>query len=224
MPRLLCLRHHEEDHAGLLGEAFVERGFDITTVLVGPGSPPPALTGYDAVLILGSTSAVYDESVRRAWFDGEVEFIHEATRRGVPILGVCFGAQALCVAHGGSVAPSPSPEVGWFPVEAVNGSGLPVGPWFEFHYDRCELPAQAELWARNESAVQAFAIGDHVGVQFHPEVDEEQLAGWFAGGADEAARSYGHDLDQLLAQTRDEHHAARDRAGILVDLFLHRQK
>lgn len=224
MPRVLCLRHHGEDHPGLLADAFTERGYEVTVALVDAATPPPALEGFDLLLVLGSTSAVYDESVRAAWFNNELALIHEADRRGIPILGVCFGAQALCVAFGGRVSPSPAPEVGWYEVEVVSGTGLPAGPWFEFHYDRCEVPANAEVWATTPDAVQAFTVGRHLGVQFHPEVDAAQLADWFASGADDAARSFGHDLDALLAQSHAEEFAARDRAGILIDLFLERAR
>jgi GMP synthase-like glutamine amidotransferase len=68
--------------------------------------------------------------------------------------------------------------------------------------------------------VQAFAVGKSVGVQFHPEVDDEQLADWFASGDDNGARSLGIDPTDLLAETARETPAARLRALALVDLFL----
>ena len=62
---------------------------------------------------------------------------------------------------------------------------IPAGPWLEFHGDRCLLPAGATVLARNEVAVQAFRIGRHLAVQFHPEVDGPQLKRWLDshGGA-----------------------------------------
>jgi hypothetical protein len=69
--------------------------------------------------------------------------------------------------------------------------------------------------------VQAFAIGTHVGVQFHPEVDDAQLKEWLAAD-EEDARELGLDVDALLVETARETPAARVRAASLVDLFLSR--
>jgi GMP synthase-like glutamine amidotransferase len=219
MTRALVLRHHDEDHSGLIGEALEARDFEIDLRMMNEASATPSLDGYDIFVILGSKSAVYDREVEAAWFHREMELIAEAGHRDLPILGICFGAQALCLHHGGVVERSTEPEIGWYTIDAVNGSNIASGPWFEFHFDRCTLPADAQLWATSPRAVQAFAVGRNVGVQFHPEVDHVQLADWFAGGVEEA-RDFGIDTDALLAETKAETPAARERAADLVDLFL----
>ena len=217
--RVLVLRHHLEDGPGLVGDALVSRGFSLEVVLVDEHSATPSLAGYDHLVILGSKHAVYDERVEAAWFGRELEIIGDADRRGVPIFGICFGAQALCRYYGGTVAPAEQPEIGWYEVQAHNGSGIAAGPWFEFHFDSCTLPPDAELWATSPHAIQAFAIGRNVGVQFHPEVDHLQLADWLAID-DIDAREFGLDLTVLLARTQRETPAARRRALALVDLVL----
>lgn len=219
MARALFLRHHLEDSPGLIGEAFVARGFVVDVVMMDQDSPTPALESYDVLVILGSKSSVYDSDEEAAWFGRELGLIGEAQRRDLPILGICFGAQALCQFYGGVVEPSEEPELGWYEVEAKNDSGIARGPWFEYHFDRCQLPDGAQLWASSPRAVQAFAIGRNVGVQFHPEIDDAQLAQWFAAGEGEV-RAFGADPEQLLAQTARETPAARLRALDLVDLFL----
>jgi hypothetical protein len=69
--------------------------------------------------------------------------------------------------------------------------------------------------------VQAFSIGQNVGVQFHPEIDEAQLKEWLAADEEET-RELGLDLEALLSETARETSAARGRAQELVDLFLRR--
>jgi GMP synthase-like glutamine amidotransferase len=182
-------------------------------------SATPSLDGYDVFVILGSKSAVYDKEVEQAWFGREIELIADAERRDIPVFGICFGAQALCLYHGGVVERSNEPEIGWYDVEATNGSGISTGPWFEFHFDHCRLPEGAQLWATSPRAVQAFSFGRNVGVQFHPEIDHLQLRDWFASGIEEA-REFGVDVDALIEQTKLETPAARERAADLVDLFL----
>lgn len=221
MARALVLRHHLEDSPGLIGEALEARGVATDLVLLDASTPTPSIDGYDALVILGSKCAVYDHEVEAAWFGRELELIDDTVRRGVAILGICFGAQALCRYFGGVVTRAPQGEVGWFDVDVVEGVGLPAGPWFEFHFDQCALPEGAELWATSPRAVQAFAIGRHVGVQFHPEIDEVQLREWLAADPDDA-RELGLDVESLCQQTARETPAARVRARSLVDLFLAR--
>jgi GMP synthase-like glutamine amidotransferase len=203
-----------------VGEAFAARDFEVSVVMMDEASPTPSVEGFDVLVILGSKHAVYDEAVEAAWFGRELDVIAQADQLGVPIFGICFGAQALCLHHGGVVERSSAPEVGWFKIDEHNESGIGAGPWFEFHFDHSTMPSEAQLWATSPRAVQAFAVGKNVGVQFHPEVDNEQLADWFASGDDNGARSLGIDPTELLAQTARETPAARLRAVALVDLFL----
>jgi GMP synthase-like glutamine amidotransferase len=219
MARLLVLRHHDEDHPGLIGEAFVARGFELDVVMMNDNTPTPSAAGYDALLILGSSSAVYDHDVETSWFGRELGVIAEAGEFDVPVLGICFGAQALCLFHGGEVTRAPEPEIGWYVVDVEPESDIEPGPWFEFHFDHCTLPSDAQLWASTPRAVQAFAVGANVGVQFHPEIDDGQLRDWLDSAA-ESAREFGHDIEELLEETRREVPAARERAHRLVERFL----
>jgi len=219
MSSVLFVRHHLEDNPGLIGEAFGARGFSCDLVMMDESTPTPSLEGYDVLVILGSKESVYDHEVEAAWFGRELELIEDASRQGVPILGICFGAQALCRFHGGTVEPSDAPEIGWYEVESRSDAKIVPGPWFEFHFDRCILPALAELWAITPNAVQAFCVGKNVGVQFHPEVDERQLRDWFEADLVEHPREFAS-RDELLAQTARETPAARVRAFDLVDVFL----
>ena len=45
------------------------------------------------------------------------------------------------------------------------------GPWFQWHYDRWQVPPGATEIARNPVASQAFVINRSLAVQFHPELD-----------------------------------------------------
>ncbi len=218
MPRALFIRHHLEDNPGLIGDAFRTRGYEIAIAMMDESSPTPSLDGVDVLVILGSKSAVYDPRVEEAWFGRELSLMGDAAANAIPILGICFGAQALCRFHGGAVEASGAPEIGWYDVEPIGDSPIVSGPWFEFHFDRCILPDVATPWARTSDAVQAFVVGRDVGVQFHPEVDEAQLRDWFEAG-DEVPRELGS-KEELLARTAHETPNARVRAATLVDIFL----
>ena len=62
-------------------------------------------------------------------------------------------------------------------------------------------------------------MGQNVGVQFHPEVDERQLRDWFEADLVDHPREFAS-REELLLQTARETPAARDRALGLVDVFL----
>src|SRR5688572_22316344 len=97
-------------------------------------------------------------------------------KTGLPILGVCYGMQALTHALGGQVDPSAQREYGPAEIEPATDSILLDGiskVWMS-HGDRItRMPEGFTVLARSGNSPFA-AIGDmnrkYFGVQFHPEV------------------------------------------------------
>ena len=96
---------------------------------------------------------------------------------GKPVLGICYGMQALTQALGGRVAPSRQREYGLAEVETLVANPLlPAGGqrvWMS-HGDRIEAPPPGfQALARSDNSPIA-AMGNlsrgYYGVQFHPEV------------------------------------------------------
>jgi GMP synthase-like glutamine amidotransferase len=213
MMRVVVVRHHGVDSAGFIGDAFKARGATLAVHLVPDDGPLPALHGVDHVVVLGAVSSVNDPD---PWIAAELAWLRAADQAGVPVLGICFGAQALCAALGGRVEAMDRKEIGWTLVDSLDHDVIPVGPWLEFHGDRCLPPAVATLLARNDVGVQAFRIGRHLAFQFHPEVDGPMLKRWLDAGGDKDAEQVGLDPGQFLADTIREEPAARERADRLV--------
>lgn len=218
--RLSVLRHHGEDEPGLLAAAFATAGFELELHDGAGTGPLPDPEATDAVVVLGSVWSVYDRSAVGGWIDAELDWLRDLDRRGVAVLGVCFGAQALAAAHGGAVEPAPRKEIGWVELDPGTPDPPGRGPWFEWHGDRCVPPPGAEVLASNEVAVQAFRVGRHLAVQFHPEVDRAQLARWIANGGGSQLRAVGVDSDELMELTAGHEAAAAVRAERLVEAFL----
>jgi GMP synthase-like glutamine amidotransferase len=214
--RVVVIRHHAEDSAGFIGEAFEARGAELAVHMFPHEGELPALDGVDHVVVLGATYSVYDNGPASTWIASELAWLRLADEAGVPVLGICFGAQLLATAFGGLVRAAPRKEIGWTVVESLDHGLVPPGPWLEFHGDMCLPPAPARLLAHNEVGAQAFSLGRHLAVQFHPEVDGAQLSLWLDAGGTEEVEQAGHDPGQLLARTVTEEPAARDRADRLV--------
>jgi GMP synthase (glutamine-hydrolysing) len=96
---------------------------------------------------------------------------------GVPILGICYGMQALTHALGGRVAPAAQREFG--PAQAVTLTPNPLTPAGQFpvwmsHGDRIEALPPGFVRLAESSHSPYAAMGDpargYFGVQFHPEV------------------------------------------------------
>lgn len=212
--RVIVVRHHAEDTAGFIGEAFEARGAKIRVHFFPDDGPLPPFDDADHIIMLGAIASVYDPDVN--WIEPELAWLRAADEAGVPVLGICYGAQELCTISGGRVVAASRKEVGWKLVETVRPDLIPAGPWLEFHGDICELPPEAAILASNDVGIQAFSIGRNLAVQFHPEVDGALLRKWMdAGGRPEAQRA-GTDPEEFLARTIAEEPAARSRADQLV--------
>jgi GMP synthase (glutamine-hydrolysing) len=165
---------------GSLRPALEAQGLTVVVgTAVGPSSlltslPDPGTLR--TLVVMGSGAAAYDDTV--PWLGAELAYLRRAVDAGTPVLGVCFGGQALSRVLGGVVSEAPVGEHGFLDVETADPSLVPAGPWFEYHGDRFTVPPGGVEVARTDRAVQAFTYGAHVGVQFHPEIDPGAFAAW----------------------------------------------
>jgi GMP synthase-like glutamine amidotransferase len=216
--RALILMHGDWGPPGLLAEWLGARGiaFDVHRTYEGAPWPDPA--EYDLVASLGSNRNPRDTDDPAV--AGELALLRAAVGADVPVLGLCFGGQALAAALGAAVERAPVPELGWVEIESDEPEVVPPGPWLSWHFDRFALPDGAVELARTPAAIQAFRHGRHLGVQFHPESTPEIVLGW-AHADTERLAALGHgDGAHLIAATPDRRAAARTAAFALFDGFL----
>ena len=180
----------------------------------------PNLDDFDLIVPMGAPWGAWDDACIGNWLQPELEWVREAVSSGKPVLGICFGGQLMARAMGGSVARAPQCEIGWKNIWSDRPEIVSDGPWFQFHYDRWVLPPGAVEIARNPIASQAFIINRSLGLQFHPEINTEALAGWLKWDGDKAVQADGQDPSIMLEQTRAYEVAARQRTYDLVDGFL----
>ena len=230
--RVLFIEHDHVSEGGPVWEQFVRRGYEITRfhiVSESEFSQPnvsvtwPDLLSFDAVVPMGSPWGVWEDERIGNWSLPELKLILEVHNAGIPILGICFGGQLMARVLGGSVARGPKAELGWYVVLSDDESLIARGPWFQYHWDRWQLPPGATEIARSPLASQAFTFGRTLALQFHPEIDANVLDTWLAmdGGCVEIENE-GVNVEVLRAETKYEEPEANQRAYDLVDQFLDR--
>ncbi len=142
------------------------------------GRFPAMRSGFSHLILTGSEASVLERDV---WVEDEAAFVREALAMGYPTLGSCYGHQLLALALGGPdlVRRTSQPEVGWYPIDVLEKSGLlgKEGRIYAFcsHFDEVVgLGKDCRILASTPACpVQAFELtGRPVwGVQFHPEID-----------------------------------------------------
>jgi GMP synthase-like glutamine amidotransferase len=215
--RVLIIEHEDDTDAGLIGAAARARGAQLSVVNPRGGELPSPLQ-FDALIVLGSVESAYDPTIA-TWFDAELDVLRAADQGGVPILGICFGAQALAVALGGSVAKAPYGEYGWKMVDTSAPDIITEGPWFQWHTDAITPPPDAEVLATSECCVQAYRLRNHLAVQFHPEVQLQQAVEWPASDPDGLGAS-GHSAQDMVDITQALLPDATRRATALWHTFV----
>lgn len=227
--RALLVEHDPYTRPALVGEALEARGYDLERRLVVPEErfhdpgvdhefPDPA--GYDLVVPMGAPWSADDHETIGSWLAPELDMLRTARDAGVPVLGICFGGQALSVALGGGVTRAPAWEIGWTDVVTADPALVPPGPWFQFHKDAMVLPPGALELAANPVCSQAWTMGRILALQFHPEVTLEVFDMWLETGGAAIMTSLGMDVEAVRERTRAIEDEARARTKALVDAFL----
>lgn len=168
------------------------------------------LDGASGLTIGGSALSVFYAIPRYGAFEA---LLRDARRRGLPVFGICFGAQALADVFGGKVVRDRErSEYGTVDIERADADDplfapLPARfPAQSWHRDRIvRLPAGAKplAWSQGD-LLQAFSFpGERIwGVQFHPERDMETFMHLLATRSDPPGRSVA-DIRASLRPTQE---------------------
>ncbi|MFP4228743.1 MAG: glutamine-hydrolyzing GMP synthase [Salinivenus sp.] len=133
------------------------------------------------LILSGGPCSVYDEAAPP--LDPDLLDLRRDDGSHVPVLGICYGLQAMAHELGGQVERAERREFGRARIQVENGAGkapdlfanVPDGStvWMSHSDHLTSLPDGYEVIARTDNAPVAavrHANAPHYGVQFHPEV------------------------------------------------------
>ena len=193
----------------LIGRRVRELG---VYALIAPGDSPlgPALlAGVKGIILSGSPRSAYEDGAPRP--DARLYAL------GLPVLGICYGAQLMTLDFGGSVKALPEREYGRKSVSVERPDPLLEGlsgtfsSWMS-HGDSIEEPAPGfEVLALSEGGIPA-ALRDRArgvwALQFHPEVSHceggMRILENFVAGICGASREWSMEayVDEVSARVR----------------------
>lgn len=168
--KVLVIENYPGAPAGLFGQWLEARGAVLD--VVAPEAMPDSAAGHSLVVTLGSPAGAWEDL---DWVHRQRDLLRAALDGGTPVIGICFGAQLLATAIGGTAAPMAERTFTGWHENAEVADPLWRGPWVRWHADHLDVPADTEVLARDAGTVQAFhhvapSGANALGLQFHPEM------------------------------------------------------
>lgn len=211
MSDILVIQHVESEGLGIISPLLRAAGATVDTIRIFKGDGVPrSISGYRGLIVLGGPMGVYEHDTY-PFINAEIELIESALKTGVPMLGICLGAQLLARAAGAKVYKGGAKEIGWYRVRqtaAGVNEKLTLGfpneyTVFQWHGDTFDVPPGAVNLASSELFPNQFIkVGNCAyGVQFHLEVTEPMVAQWLRLNAAEVAAAKTIDPAVIIERT-----------------------
>jgi GMP synthase-like glutamine amidotransferase len=229
--RILVVEHEADAGLGLVGERL--HAAQVEVHIVGPDAEldvPTSADGFDGVVVLGGTPGPLEDE-RAPWLGPTRELLRSTLDAGIPLLGVCLGAQLLAVVAGGDVAEAAAGgEVGLSAVRMTDAAAsdpllhdLPDDlRTLQWHFlEVRELPAgSVPLCTSDRCPNQAFRVGESAwGLQFHLEATTRTAIDWTATGAADLA-AVGLTADEVVSDVEAAEDDLRATWSIVADRWI----
>ncbi len=144
----------------------------------------PDPVDFQAIIISGSMSDISNQYLlQTTWMKRLLDFIRDAHEE-IPMLGICFGHQAIARAFDSHLEDLYIPEEGFYPVNQTPEAkrdplfaSVPERFMALFSHSQYITPAPGATLVMGDSpSVQAFRVGKSTwGLQFHPDFSPETV-------------------------------------------------
>jgi GMP synthase-like glutamine amidotransferase len=105
------LQHVNFEGIGSIMPWLLMRSANISWTRFFESSELPEVGTLDLIIVMGGPMSVNDEAAL-PWLVQEKQFIRTAIQQGIPVLGICLGAQLIASALGARVYPGRHREIG----------------------------------------------------------------------------------------------------------------
>lgn len=184
MKPVLILQHQLPENAAYLITWLERHGIQYEVFNAGAGEQfPESIEPYSALAVMGGGMSANDQLLSNR--QAEI-LILQSVILDRPVVGHCLGGQLMSRALGAVISASPQPEIGWQPI-AYESTDL-VREWFgdtptdtviQWHYESFGIPQGATRVAGSPACPnQAWAMGPHLAMQFHIEINEAKIDSW----------------------------------------------
>ena len=222
------LQHVPFEGPANIAKWFLERGHTVEGTFLFQHASFPDPADVDFLVIMGGPMSVNDEA-EYSWLAGEKRFVEKALRAGVPMLGVCLGAQIMASVLGCRVYKNHEKEIGWFPVRLTPEAGQSnifknvseEFTAFHWHGETFDIPSDARHVAMSEGcANQAFEYeGRALGLQFHLESTPASVARLVENcGGDMTPGKYVQDAQTMTARLQNFRNATNVLDAVLSSM------
>ena len=218
MQPVVILQHQLPENAAYLTTWLERHRVDYVIFNAGADEEFPAtIEPYSALAVMGGGMSANDALLSNR--QAEI-LILQAMRLDRPVIGHCLGGQLMSRALGATITASPQPEIGWQPIKYENldvarewFGNTPTDTVAHWHYESFSIPAGAvRVATSNACPNQAWAMGQHLAMQFHIEINETKMLTWVT------------DDDAKWTQAQQQHATVQDKVTMLNGIVYHLEK
>lgn len=220
---IAIVRHAAADGPGYFAAWLEQRGLASELLALDQGARVPRdASRFAGLVLMGGPMSVNDPL---PWIEPLLALIRDAVAKDVPLLGHCLGGQLMSKAFGGTVARTPVKEIGWAEVQVQDNDvarswfgDATALPAFHWHGETFTIPPGAtRVLSSAFCENQGFAIGRHLGLQCHIEMDQALVGRWCEEGAGEIAECASSPGVQPVEEIRRDLDARVARLHVAAD-------
>lgn len=228
MKPIAIFRHSPIEGAGYFALFLTQHSIPWLMIHIDQGEAVPVYaSAFSGLVFMGGPMSVNDDL---PWISPALSLIRDAYSKDIPLLGHCLGGQLISKALGGVVRQNPVKEIGWGLVNVADNET--ARQWFQdirqfdafhWHGETFSMPQDAiNILSSAHCVNQGYAIGKHLALQCHVEMQAPMISEWCTVGADEIATAQSSPAVQTAQVMQQQMHEQLSMLHQVAErLYLH---